>query len=459
MYHYIRHILTLLVLCLFIIFVGVGSGSIRLDNKPHKIIDPFKEYGTFWACILLFIRFLPVITLPLALFNFLGIVCFNTHPVKPALKASVLFGPFLCFRVVTRGMFPALVKRNVERNIEKCIKLGLTNFVFEIATDSSIGIQSSGQVREIVVPEKYQTKNGTLYKARALQYCLEEEVNILSDNDWIIHLDEETLITENSLIGIINFINDGTYSFGQGVITYANEEIVNWFTTLADSIRVGMDYGIIRFTLGALHRPLFSWKGSFVVSNVKAERDITYDFGKNGSIAEDCFFALHAWNKGYKFGWIQGEMWEKSTFTVSDFIKQRKRWVQGIIMALLHSDISLKYKIGILNIIVSWYVMPLSTLNLILIPLFNFTVSPIINCILLFVGGFMTFLFTFGAVKSFSSKRHTLLLIVLVIVIVIMIPVFTMVETIAVVWAVCSRQGGFHIVKKDIQESPIMSTV
>ena len=30
----------------------------------------------------------------------------------------------------------------------------------------------------------------------------------------------------------------GKHEFGQGLITYANEEIVNWVTTLADSFRV-----------------------------------------------------------------------------------------------------------------------------------------------------------------------------------------------------------------------------
>ena len=37
----------------------------------------------------------------------------------------------------------------------------------------------------------YKTKSGALNKARALQYCLEEDKNILGDDDWIVHLDEE----------------------------------------------------------------------------------------------------------------------------------------------------------------------------------------------------------------------------------------------------------------------------
>jgi beta-1,4-mannosyltransferase len=76
-----------------------------------------------------------------------------------------------------------------------------------------------------------------------------------------VHLDEETIITENAVRGILNFIFNGKHEFGQGLITYANEDIVNWMTTLADSFRVADDMGKLRFQFYMFHRPLFSWKG------------------------------------------------------------------------------------------------------------------------------------------------------------------------------------------------------
>jgi egghead protein (zeste-white 4 protein) len=66
-----------------------------------------------------------------------------------------------------------------------------------------------------VVPSSYRTKSGALFKARALQYCLEEDVNVLSDADWIVHLDEETIVTEAAMRGILNFVLDGKHQFGQ----------------------------------------------------------------------------------------------------------------------------------------------------------------------------------------------------------------------------------------------------
>lgn len=70
-----------------------------------------------------------------------------------------------------------------------------------------------------MVPKDYQTRTGALFKSRALQYCLEDHVNVLNNTDWIVHLDEETLLTENSVRGIINFVLDGKHPFGQGLIT------------------------------------------------------------------------------------------------------------------------------------------------------------------------------------------------------------------------------------------------
>ena len=69
---------------------------------------------------------------------------------------------------------------------------------------------------ETVVDSTYKTKSGALNKARALQFCLEEDKNFLNDEDWIVHLDEETLLTEASVRGILNFITAGKHSFGQG---------------------------------------------------------------------------------------------------------------------------------------------------------------------------------------------------------------------------------------------------
>jgi egghead protein (zeste-white 4 protein) len=194
---------------------------------------------------------------------------YNAFPDSVQIKGSPILAPFICIRVVTRGDYPQLVRKNVARNLARCTAAGLENFMIEVVTDKPVNIPKQRRVREIIVPSTYRTKSGALFKARALQYCLEDDINLLADTDWVVHLDEETLLTDNSVRGILNFVLDGKHPFGQGLITYANEEVVNWVTTLADSFRVADDMGKLRLQFSLFHKPLFSWKGSFVVTQVK----------------------------------------------------------------------------------------------------------------------------------------------------------------------------------------------
>ncbi|XP_050416005.1 beta-1,4-mannosyltransferase egh [Patella vulgata] len=450
MHRYIKHFLSICVL-----FTCIATLAYQIIHS-RQAFNPNQEHGWFVISLLCIFHVLWLNTWIFTCVNIAGLICFNNFPDKPVLKQSLRNSALercMCFRVVTRGTYPQLVKTNIQRNIKQCTEFGLSNYVFEVVTDKLIGIKEGLNVREVVVPDSYQTKHGSRYKARALQYCLEEGVNILSDNDWIIHLDEETLITESSLIGVINFINDGQYEFGQGVITYANEEIVCWIATLADSVRVGVDYGMLRFSLGILHRPMCNWKGSFIVANAGAERSVSFDFGPEGSITEDCYFGMKAWEKGYRFNFIEGEMWEKSTFSIMDYIRQRRRWVLGISRVFLSPNIKFPYRwtMGVLT--VSQLSLPIILLGLCArIPL-----HPTIHVI---VGSSQSaviyFLFVFGSMKSFSNRRpgwcFYLFLCLIMCPVVLIVGILEMSAT---YWAVFSQsQTGFHIVDKGITEKP-----
>ncbi|XP_054163777.1 beta-1,4-mannosyltransferase egh-like [Oppia nitens] len=254
----------------------------------------------------------------------------------------------ICFRVVTRGDYPDLVRANVANHIEKCLRVGLNNFIVEIVTEKSMSFITNKYIKEIIIPKHYETKSGAIFKARALQYCLDiEDKDMLDDNDWIVHLDEETIMSEDAIKGIVNFVCNGKHDFGQGVITYAENGIHNVWTTLMDTNRVADDMGKVKFQFKFFNKPVFSWKGSYFVCRAKAERTVTFNHGIDGSIAEDCYFALKAYQIGYTFDWIEGQMWEQSPFTIKDFIRQRKRWMQGIYLVLLSPDIHFKYKIWV----------------------------------------------------------------------------------------------------------------
>ncbi|CAK1545847.1 unnamed protein product [Leptosia nina] len=265
-------------------------------------------------------------------FNFCGLIFYEAFPKRVILKGSLSHTPFLCIRVVTKGIYPTLVLENIKKNLDTCTNIGLRNFIIEVVTDKAVNPPHHEKLREIVVPSEYETKNGTLYKARALHYCWEEGINKLDDSDWVVHLDEETLLTEDAVRGILNFAMNDNHTCGQGLITYANGEIVNWLTTFADTYRVAADMGMYRFQFKAFHKSYHGWKGSYMVLKASTEKHVSFDNGLEGSIIEDGYFAIKASSKGYSFDFIEGEMWEMSPFTVLDFMKQRKRWLQGTLV-------------------------------------------------------------------------------------------------------------------------------
>lgn len=216
-------------LLLTVIILGWSTGVFwsSAEKEKRNNLNPFEEYGLVATFFLYLTRLISFLVLPQTLFNFIGLVFYNAFPSseKVRIKGSTVFAPHICFRVVTRGDFPDLVKFNVRRNRKTCDDARLTNFAFEVVTDKAIPELGGIGVREIVVPSSYRTPHGSLFKARALQYCLEPEVSTLTDQDWIVHLDEETVLTKRALGGILNFVMCGKHDFGQGVITYANDQV------------------------------------------------------------------------------------------------------------------------------------------------------------------------------------------------------------------------------------------
>lgn len=293
-----------------------------------------------------------------------------------------------------------------------------------------------------------------MFKARALQYCLEDNVNTLAENDYILHLDEETILTKDAVKGVLNFISAGHHPFGQGLITYANERIVNWLTTSADMYRVADDLGKLRFQFNFFHKPLFSWKGSYVCTRAGAEREVSFDHGPDGSVAEDCYFSMVAFSKGYSFEFIEGALWEKSPFTIVDLIQQRKRWLQGIYLVVHSSKIPCRYKILLACSLYAWATMPLSTSNLVLAPNFPVPCPQAFNIVCAFIGALNLYMYLFGLMKSCSISKHGIfgfgLRFVLVM---IAIPLNIVVENVAVVWGLLGKKHKFYIVDKNVKQS------
>lgn len=189
------------IICFFGFWLLVLNHSGLLENV---VKNPIAKYGLAFSAFLYIFRIISFIGLPVSLFlTFTSI--FWTYGKPSDLSSNIpnlTLNGLLCFRIVTRGDYPDLVCQNIEILLDLLQTFHVNTFTIEVVANKSIELADHPKVRLILVPEDYVTRNGTKFKARNLQYALEDGVNNLSERDWIVHLDEDTEVTESSLLGI-----------------------------------------------------------------------------------------------------------------------------------------------------------------------------------------------------------------------------------------------------------------
>jgi beta-1,4-mannosyltransferase len=201
----------------------------------------------------------------------------------------------------------------------------------------------------------------------------------------------------------------------------------------------------------------FILSGSYVVSKLSAERAVSYDHGLDGSVAEDCYFSMIAYKNGYTFDFIEGEMWEKSPFTISDFLQQRKRWMQGIFLVVHSPQVPVQNKIFLAMSLYAWLTMPLSTSNLILASLYPIPPNGWCNFLSTFVGAVSIYMYIFGVMKSFSLMRLGLKRFVFCVIgAMLTIPFNVIIENCAVVMGFFGKKHKFYVVQKNFTPTSVV---
>ena len=221
------------------------------------------------------------------------------------------------------------------------------NYKIEAITDMDVEVGADINVR---VPDNYQTEKGAKFKARALHYAINfrHQLDRFTRDDWILHLDEESLVTPEVVRGIAAYIepDNAIYSIGQGEIKYnAYNYGNNLLITAIDAIRTGDDLGRFRLQYKLFKKPLFGMHGSFFLVPALLERHIGFDLGGKGSITEDAYFALVAADKGVRFGWVDGFIREQSPFSLLALLKQRRRWITGLRLLMWDKAISRRQRL------------------------------------------------------------------------------------------------------------------
>ncbi|MCI4455386.1 MAG: glycosyltransferase [Sulfolobus sp.] len=252
------------------------------------------------------------------------------------------------FQITSRGFNVDAVRRSVE-SLKYWARKYLKDYEIWLVTEPDALIDEIDGVRVIKVPSDFRTNNNTKFKARALEYARLLRKPYARDDVWVYFMDEESVVGEDTILGIIDFIENNRGEIGQGLIVYSNLFGKNLLASLADSIRSSGDVSFYYFQIMT---GFVSWMhGSHVLVRSDVEASIGWDFGVTWG--EDSLFGLEAQRRGYRIRWLKGRLYEQSPFTIRDFLKQRRRWVFHS-LDVLRRKTSVKVKMSYFYSLLVW---------------------------------------------------------------------------------------------------------
>ncbi|KAI8180803.1 Beta-1,4-mannosyltransferase bre-3 [Colletotrichum sp. SAR 10_75] len=295
-------------------------------------------------------------------------------------------------------------------------------------------------VQIIVVPSAF-TPSKAKYKARALEYYRRNQQ--LGSGDWVLHLDEESMIDEAVMEACINSITKSDIDMFMGTLHY--NDVNHWkngFLSTAETLRSQEDFGKFSFSVRMRNKPMLGWMhGSWILINGAVENATTWD---TDCQAEDFWFAYNSSAKGYKFGWIWDPVHEQPNEKFQDFWKQRRRWYTGI-LSIPSVIVQISLVVSVIGELVYW-IGPIYTQlgGSFIIPkwlfiwgLWHFTV----DTHSLLVASFMSDLTAPEGVTWLQTVQHAIQTVLLA-------PIVRLVQVSALVTCIFNPAKGFAIVSK-----------
>jgi hypothetical protein len=283
-----------------ILVMAILGMLVSLRWRTH-IVGSFQLYDVLY-----------LLSLPYVALGIWGLL--TRTPPLPADPQRTLGRLIIC--LVTKGTNPEVVLRTYRRLLPLCgpqVELC-------VVTDNPVPIP------HLLVPATFRARCAR-YKARALEYFRQQQR--FGPGDWVLHLDEESVLDARGLRACEEYCRRSPYLYGQGPIFYNNHEFWRYpVETAADCIRAADDVGKFHLQLARLRWPIFGLHGSFLLVKGSLEDEITWDL--QGSLVEDYAFAVECMRRGLGVGEVAGIVREQSTRTLADFLRQRRRWLVGM---------------------------------------------------------------------------------------------------------------------------------
>ncbi len=255
------------------------------------------------------------------------------------------------------------------------------------------------RVRVLVVPSTYSTPSQARFKTRANHNAMEVR-RLHGENDedtYVYHLDDDTHIGKDTAASLAEFIerSDQKYLLAQGVLAFPRELTPSLFCWLADAIRPADDLTRFAFFTGALGTPLGGLHGEHLIVRADIEDEIGWDYAN--TVIEDAYFAIE-FSRRYpgQSSTLNSYSYGASPCSVRDLVRQRRRWLEGLLRLVTNRRLPLKSKIPLAYAVICWGAAPFQFIGLVLLVSvatgINNT-SPVSNWILPFWSLSLAFIF------------------------------------------------------------------
>lgn len=256
--------------------------------------------------------------------------------------------PIIIFQITTRSATKTkVVERGINSIIRASNEINYSNYKISVVTEDENDRKNVVKLKNseiIVVKRGYKTN--AIKKARALQYAVEYRKNTSENtkNFWIFHMDDESYVTNQTLLSLLKYIREGKGVASEGPIVYPLKfESANPITALAESVR---PFGCYDCVSQMTNPPPLHLHGSNLLVRSDIEDTIGWNFGE--TLAEDQVFGYKIYERygANALGWHGGILLEQPPLNIKDHFMQRRRWILGTLQNMDKFPFWHKFKIG-----------------------------------------------------------------------------------------------------------------